>query len=375
MNRSFPRECLMILVLGALSAGSPAQLAAPAMAGPQAGQPGVALQERLAAALSDLSASCEAALSQAVALPRDGARAGAGSPTVSLEPDIPELVAAIGHRPTLKEVGPGAMGASMDGSAEADPGKGGAPGGGSLADTATNPIGNLVQFQLQNVFTLQSHESHGYANTLIVQPVIPIEIPNLPLQVTRTTLPVAVTTPDLDIGIDGTTGLGDLVFLDVFVFNESWGMWGLGPTLTFPTATSDLTGQGHFQAGPTGIILATNIPNWQYGVLAYNQWSYAGDSDRADVNTLFFQPILTWHFKPGWYAGLGDLLWTLNWEDGGELNLPLSARIGHVTEFGKQPVNIFFEPFYTPVNDGPSGEWGFKLSFTLLFPKGNQEEK
>jgi len=37
----------------------------------------------------------------------------------------------------------------------------GGPSGGNLAEAATNPIANLVQFQLQNVFNGDNHNSDG----------------------------------------------------------------------------------------------------------------------------------------------------------------------------------------------------------------------
>ncbi len=240
----------------------------------------------------------------------------------------------------------------------------------SLAAKATNPIASLIQFQVQNTFVPDSYDSSGYANTFVLQPVIPFSLPSetFPTLVTRTTLPI-VTTPDFDGPLDGTTGLGDLIILAPLVSKpHKWGMWGVGPALVFPTATDDRTGEGKWQAGPAGVILVTGIKHWQFGVLAYNLWSYAGTNSRADVNKMYFQPVINYHFGKGWYTGYGDLLWTFNWKNG-QQDFPVSLRLGKVTHIGKQPVNIFFEPFYTPAHDGATPKWGFKLNLTLLFPK------
>lgn len=241
---------------------------------------------------------------------------------------------------------------------------------GDLAAAATNPIASLIQFQIQNTFVPDSYDSSGYANTFVLQPVIPFKLPfeTFPTLVTRTTLPI-VTTPDFDGPLDGTTGLGDLIILAPLVSKpQKWGMWGVGPALVFPTATDDRTGEGKWQAGPAGVFFYTGVKHWQFGVLAYNLWSYAGANSRADVNKMFFQPVINYHWGKGWYVGWGDILWTFNWENG-QQNFPVSIRLGKVTKIGKQPVNIFFEPFYTPAHDGATPKWGFKLNLTLLFPK------
>jgi len=49
-----------------------------------------------------------------------------------------------------------------------------APGGRSsnLANQATNPAAALIQLRLQNISVPESYDSSGYANTIIVQPVI-----------------------------------------------------------------------------------------------------------------------------------------------------------------------------------------------------------
>jgi hypothetical protein len=72
----------------------------------------------------------------------------------------------------------------------------------NLAGAATNPIGNLVQFQMQNSFSPSNYNADGYSNVAVVQPVIPIELPweKVPLFLTRTTLPY-IWTADLDGGI------------------------------------------------------------------------------------------------------------------------------------------------------------------------------
>ena len=47
----------------------------------------------------------------------------------------------------------------------------------SLAAAATNPIGNLIQLQLQNQYNWDSYNADGYSNAAIIQPVVPVKLP------------------------------------------------------------------------------------------------------------------------------------------------------------------------------------------------------
>ncbi len=98
---------------------------------------------------------------------------------------------------------------------KAEPPKGGHA---SLAEAATNPIGNLVQLQLQDQFNFSNYNSDGYSNAAIIQPVIPVKLPweSVPLMITRTTAPY-VTTPDLGDPVGRRNGLGDILAMGLFL--------------------------------------------------------------------------------------------------------------------------------------------------------------
>lgn len=240
----------------------------------------------------------------------------------------------------------------------------------SLAAAATNPIANLIQFQLQNVFIPNTWESSGYANQFFIQPVIPIDLHNqiFPTLITRTTLPI-VNTANPDGPIGATTGSGDIIFLAGAVNNQPWGMWGVGPTFTFPTASDARTGSEKWQAGPTAVVFVTKFRPWQFGVLAYTQHSFAGTSRRENVSKMFWQPILIRHFDKGWYAGLPDILSTTNFRNGENTISFTGLRVGKVTKIGKLPINVFLQSWGTPVHEGPVGKFNIKLSVSFLFPK------
>lgn len=245
-------------------------------------------------------------------------------------------------------------------------------GGPSLAEKATDPTAILTQLQFQNIFVPSTYDAHGYANTFIVQPVIPISKKGfLPTQIIRPTLPLSVLTADPDGPLSETSTIGDLVLFDLFLpERKSWGTWGLGPVFVFPTANSDLTGQGKWQVGPAFVVLYSKIKKTQLGFLIQNPISFAGDDDRPATSKFSFQPIITRHFSKGWYAGTGDLTYSYDWLTE-TYDLPLNLKIGKVQKIGSRTVNLFAQPFWTPEDfqSGGNGQYGFKLNVTFLLPE------
>jgi hypothetical protein len=244
----------------------------------------------------------------------------------------------------------------------------------SLAAAATNPIANLVQFQIQNAYTANSHNVDGDSNVFILQPVIPINLSSkaVPLLVTRTTLPY-INTPDFDGGIATKEGFGDLVAQGYFIPKlETKGvMVGIGYNLTIPTAgDNDFTGSGKWSLGPGGVYFNMKTPSLQWGVLAYSSFSFASqNTDRHHVSSISVQPILTKHFDKGWYLGLPDIPQTYDFRTE-EWTLAVGPRLGKVMKFGKQPVNLFGQVTYNPNDDTDeiAPDWTYKFNMTFLFP-------
>jgi len=250
----------------------------------------------------------------------------------------------------------------------------GAPSGGNLAEAATNPVANLVQFQLQNVFNGDNHNSNGYSNSFVVQPVVPIKLPweQVPLLITRWTLPY-VSTPDLGTGINRKHGFGDLTALGLFTpkLKTKKAQVGLGYTLGIPTAgDNDFTGSGKWVAGPSFLYINLAIPHFQWGLFSFQEWSFAdAQQDREDVSKLSLQPFVTWHLSKGWYVGSPDSPQVYDFKDD-EWTWALGGQVGRVMKIGKTPAKVFGEFLYNPNNDaGPSPTWTFKLNLTLLFPE------
>lgn len=234
----------------------------------------------------------------------------------------------------------------------------------TLSEQITDPVSTLSAVVLQNIFVPSSYDADGYANELSIEPTLAFTIDNFPDQIVQLTIPVLTTTAD------GANGFGDLELLEVSILagGGEWGGWGLGPALVFPTATQEQTGDGKWQAGVTMALAVLSIPNMQIGFIAYNLTSFAGDSSRADVNTLFFEPLLIYQVTDAWYVGWGDMDIEFNWANGGAVNFPVNVQVGRLFDFDSFALDIQVEPFWFPIHDGENPQWGVQLGFIFPIP-------
>jgi len=245
----------------------------------------------------------------------------------------------------------------------------------SLAEAATNPLANLIQFQLQNQYNWDVDNGKGYSNEFLLQPVIPFALPwkKVPVLITRSTLPYVSTT---DLGDNGREyGIGDFTFLAMANMPIAKGQeLGFGASLVFPTAGSnEFLGSGKYQAGPAYAYINTMFKGWQLGVFGWQHWDYAdgpGGGKKPYVSEHSVQPLLIKHFGKGWYAGLQDVPWKYdfrldNW------SMPTGPRVGKVVKLGKLPLNLFTAVYYDPMthNDASSNTWSWKVNVTVLFPE------
>ena len=115
----------------------------------------------------------------------------------------------------------------------------------------TNPVTSLwsLTFQFNN-YRLENGE---WNYNLQFQPVLPIGLTKDLNLITRPVIPLYNSVPHETAPgeFERTTGFGDIILLELLSPADS-GKWilGVGPTFIFPTATSEFTGQGKWQAGP-----------------------------------------------------------------------------------------------------------------------------
>lgn len=247
--------------------------------------------------------------------------------------------------------------------------------GGDLRSAVRNPISSLISLPFK--FTFDYGASNGEASFLSIQPVIPITVGDWNL-VNRVIAPLIDTdgeitgTPEIPNppSGNGATGLGDInysLFLSPVDYKTA--IWGIGPSISIPTATDKELGSEKWSAGPTGVVLFQ--PKWgTFGMLGRHLWSFAGDSDRNNVNQSLFEPFVNYNLPNGWYL-ITDIIITANWEadSSNTWTVPLGGGVGKLFKIGNQAINARTEAYYNveKPDNAPNWQWGFTIQF--LFPK------
>ena len=245
-----------------------------------------------------------------------------------------------------------------------------------LARAVQNPVADLISVPFQNNTNFEFGPRERTQNVLNIQPVVPLDLNEEWLLITRTIVPV-VSQPSLFPGDDGReNGLGDSTFSAFFSPKDrdrwlgNW-LWGAGPVLLVPTSTDDRLGPGVWGAGPS-VVFITMPGRWVVGSLFSQIWSFTDDGGDDEVSLFTWQPFVNYNLDGGWYLSTSPVI-TANWEGDDTWTVPLGGGGGRIVRLGKLPVNMSLQGFYNvvePDNIGP--EWSLRFTFQLLFPRGQR---
>ena len=249
-------------------------------------------------------------------------------------------------------------------------------GGGDLRSAVQNPISSLISVPFK--FNFDYGAKNGDGTILNVQPVVPVNVGDWNL-VNRAIIPLAhvdgtiqgPNNPSPAPGEGGSaSGLGDInysLYFSPVKYDKV--IWGVGPSLNLPTASDDQLGSGKWSTGITAVALT--VPGWgSMGILGRQLWSFAGDSDRKEVNQTLIEPFLNYNLDKGWFL-LTDIVMTANWEadSNNRWTIPLGGGVGRVFKLGNQAINSRLEAYYNV--ERPTGAPDYTIHFTwqFLFPK------
>jgi hypothetical protein len=239
-----------------------------------------------------------------------------------------------------------------------------------LAQRLSNPISSLISLPFQyNYNNNIGPANDGTSNFINVQPVIPISLNQDWNMISRTIVPV-VWQDEIFPGAGNQFGLSDTVQSLFFSPKQPTNgiIWGVGPVVLLPTGTDTLLTTDKWGAGPTAVAL-TQQNGWTVGMLANHIWSFAGDEYRADVNSTFLQPFVSYTTPDAWTFSLNTES-TYDWT-AEQWSVPLNFVITKLTKIGGQPISIGGGVRYwaDAPDSGPEG-WGARAVVTYLFPAG-----
>src|SRR5215471_11319268 len=167
-----------------------------------------------------------------------------------------------------------------------------------LAKKLSNPISDLVSVPFQFNWEQNVGPKDQTRFILNVQPVMPFTLTPKMNLIARVIVPFVSQPPLADGGVPAA-GVGDI--LASFFFSPNTGStltWGVGPVVSLPSTAEPTLGTEKWSAGPTIVALKQAGP-WTVGALWNQIWSFAGNTDRADVNQMFVQPFVAYTTKAG----------------------------------------------------------------------------
>lgn len=238
-----------------------------------------------------------------------------------------------------------------------------------LAKKSQNPVEDMISVPFNNSFNFGYGIHNNTQYILDLKPVIPFHLSHSFNLITRTIIPFNHQ-PNLIPMRSYINGIGD-INPSFFLSPAQPGkiIWGIGPTIFLPTASNKQIGQGKYSLGPSLVILS--MPgSWVIGLLTFNAWSIAGDTNRANVNEFEFQYFINYNFPHGWYITTQPII-TADWTatSNNRWTVPIGIGGGHVFKIGPQPLNVSLQAYNnikTPKNIGPN--WQLQFNVTLLFP-------
>lgn len=239
-----------------------------------------------------------------------------------------------------------------------------------LAKQLANPVAALISVPIQlNYDENFGVDDDGSILRINVQPVIPISISDDWNLISRTILPIV---DQNDVPFSGISefGLSDTVqslfFSPKAPTSGGW-VWGVGPAFLVPTATDEVLGGEKWGIGPTTVVLKQQGP-WTFGALANHIESFAGDSGRADISATFLQPFMSYITPSKTTYGLNTES-TYDWESE-KWSVPVNFTVNQLLKLGNQMIQVGggIRYWVTSPDAGAEG-WGFRLQFTLLYPK------
>ncbi len=238
----------------------------------------------------------------------------------------------------------------------------------ALAKAAQNPVADLISIPFQNNLNFGVGPNNACQYVLNFQPVIPITLNKDWNLITRWVTPI-INQPSPAPGIRSAFGIGDIN--PSFFFspaNSGKLVYGVGPTVTLPSATDPLLGLGEWMAGPAAVAL-TMQGHWVVGALVNNQWSFAGWG--SSQNRFLLQPFINYNLKDGWYLTTSPIM-TADWNANHDnmWTVPVGGGVGKIVKLGRLPLNLQLAGYYNAVTPKEFGaDWQLRFQLQVLLPK------
>ena len=239
-----------------------------------------------------------------------------------------------------------------------------------LQKIARNPFADVIKLPFAPDIYFDAGPFSRTGSDLEIEPLFPIHISEGWLLIPRIVATAVTYVPDVTRKNGGTVGLGDIV--PTFFFTPAHVgrlIWGMGPTLSIPTATDKELGTGKWGLGPSFVVLTQ--PEWGSAeIRVQNIWAIAGPTKRGLVNRMELDPSLSYNLSDEWYLTTGPTIaadWTQVLSE--RWVVPIGGGFGRTFKISQQAIDANVEIYRNVIRPASqlSPKWQLCLEVTLLF--------
>ncbi len=250
-----------------------------------------------------------------------------------------------------------------------------------LAQKLQNPLASLVAVPILQNLGFSSTQNEETAYGFSVQPIFPIILDKV--NVVNRVIWGFGYVPGIIEGVssipqgapqdgmvDGIWAIGDLNYsFYASPKNVKKIAWGVGPSLSMPTANDNRMGTGKWSLGPSFVMVYQNGP-WTFDLVFRQTWSIGGDENRIDVNQFVAQPLIAYGLGNGWVINTFPTI-SANWdfEKGQQWTLPLGAGLSKVTFLGPLPVAVALQYYQYVLRPDLAPQSELRLTTTFILSK------
>lgn len=165
------------------------------------------------------------------------------------------------------------------------------------------------------------------------------------------------------------TGLSDWLHMTVYTPTSVGKItWGVGAVVGVPTATNDALGSGKWAAGPAARVTFQG-EKWTIGAIAGQRWSFAGDSDRADVSSLLIRGVIRRNLGSGWYFVSAPII-NANWNasSGNRWLVPVGGGFGKTFKLGETNWAASMQAYANAIKPAGAPDWSLRIAFVAPVP-------
>jgi hypothetical protein len=222
----------------------------------------------------------------------------------------------------------------------------------NLAQEVTDPTAPLTTITFQNRYVPSLWGIDDHLNEFSVQVVLPYKLGGR-AQIFRAVIPYFTDTPSPE-----NRGIGDVALVNITMFPQKWGTFAIGPLVSL--GTNKGPGVDTFAVGPA-IGAITKRGKFLFGFLNQNLFSFGGDIKITQI-----QPIVSYTLNQKVSFAIGDAQTTIDWNKKKFVAVPLSFQVNYIAMLGKQPIRLFVNPQYSPINEFGQRKWTIGGGFALL---------